>query len=150
MEQAQYVVIVGCGRLESILASQLSGQGHSVVVIDRKEGTFNHLGTEFSGFQIVGDAAELAILRQAKTDKVDCLLAVTGEDNLNLKAGLFSDEAICEQRISATLINHDAIEAKALGRFPRINLPECDRPLSGGGWGWVSRDTSDKPTRAPS
>ncbi|MDJ0703605.1 MAG: TrkA family potassium uptake protein [Leptolyngbyaceae cyanobacterium MO_188.B28] len=84
MERAQYVVVVGCGRLGSILASRLSGQGHSVVVIDWQESTFNHLATEFSGFQIVGDASELAILRQAKTDKADCLLAVTGEDNLNL------------------------------------------------------------------
>ena len=56
MAQSQYIVVVGCGRLGSILASRLSGQGHSVVVIDWDESTFNSLSIEFSGFPIVGDA----------------------------------------------------------------------------------------------
>ena len=83
-KKSQYIVIVGCGRLGSLLASQLSSQGHSVVVIDQQEKTFNNLSSEFSGFNVVGDAAELATLRQAKADKADCLLAVTSEDNINL------------------------------------------------------------------
>ncbi|MEL6164074.1 MAG: NAD-binding protein, partial [Cyanobacteria bacterium J06628_3] len=37
-----------------------------------------------SGFQIVGDATELAVLRSAKSDKADCLLAVTDSDNINI------------------------------------------------------------------
>ena len=83
-KNAQYIVIVGCGRLGSLLAGQLSAQGHSVVVIDQQEATFGNLSSEFSGFQVVGDAAEMATLRQAKADKADCLLAVTSEDNINL------------------------------------------------------------------
>ena len=81
---AQYIVVVGCGRLGSILASRLSSQGNSVVVIDPYEKSFNNLTSEFSGFQIVGDASELEVLRQAKADKADCLLAVTDNDNINL------------------------------------------------------------------
>ncbi len=80
----QYIVVVGCGRLGSILASQLSGEGNSVVVIDRHESVFDSLGGEFSGFHIVGDATELAVLRSAKADKADCLLAVTDSDNINI------------------------------------------------------------------
>ncbi|MGB3788593.1 MAG: TrkA family potassium uptake protein [Phormidesmis sp.] len=83
-KRSQYIVIVGCGRLGALLAGQLSSQGHSVVVIDQQEKTFNNLSSEFSGFNVVGDAAELATLRQAKVDKADCLLAVTSEDNINL------------------------------------------------------------------
>ncbi|MGB3296289.1 MAG: TrkA family potassium uptake protein [Phormidesmis sp.] len=83
-ESSQYIVIVGCGRLGSLLAGRLSAQGHSIVVIDQQEATFGNLSGEFSGFQIVGDAAELATLRKAKVDKADCLLAVTSEDNINL------------------------------------------------------------------
>ena len=81
---SQYIVVIGCGRLGSLLAAQLSAQGHSVVVIDRNEAAFDNLSAEFSGFQIVGDAAELATLKQAKADKANCLLAVTREDNVNL------------------------------------------------------------------
>lgn len=84
MASNKYIVIVGCGRLGSILACRLSSQGNSVVVIDPHESSFNNLNSEFSGFQITGDASELSILRAAKADKADCLLAVTDQDNINL------------------------------------------------------------------
>jgi trk system potassium uptake protein TrkA len=84
MLKFQYIVIVGCGRLGSLLASTLSSQGSSVVIIDRNRSTFDTLSIDFSGFEIAGDAAELAVLREAKINRADCLLAVTGSDNLNL------------------------------------------------------------------
>ncbi len=83
-DASKYIVVIGCGRLGSLLAGRLSAQGNSVVVIDQKESAFENLSSEFSGFQIVGDAAEMATLRQAKLDKADCLLVVTREDNVNL------------------------------------------------------------------
>ena len=83
-KDSQYIVVIGCGRLGSLLASQLSAQGHSVVVVDKDTDTFENLSGEFSGFQIVGDAAELSTLKQAKAGKANCLLAVTREDNVNL------------------------------------------------------------------
>jgi trk system potassium uptake protein TrkA len=79
-----YVIIVGCGRLGASLANQLSSLGSDVVVIDDDEGALRYLSTEFSGFQIVGNASELAVLRQAQIEKADCLLAITRHDNVNL------------------------------------------------------------------
>ena len=84
MSQTLYIVIIGCGRLGGTLASRLSGYGHNVVVVDRDETAFNLLTSEFSGFQVLGDASELAVLKHANCDQANCLLAVTGEDNLNL------------------------------------------------------------------
>lgn len=84
MVSNQYVIVVGCGRLGSLLANRLSSLGGSVVVIDREEAAFENLSTEFSGFRVTGDAAELAVLRQAGIDKTECLLAITSHDNVNL------------------------------------------------------------------
>lgn len=81
---SQYIVVVGCGRLGSMLASRLSSQGNSVVVIDPYESSFGNLSSDFSGFQITGDASEIEILRSAKVDQADCVLAVTDKDNINL------------------------------------------------------------------
>jgi trk system potassium uptake protein TrkA len=80
----QYIVVVGCGRLGSMLANQLSTRGSSVVVIDRDPAAFQNLSTDFSGFQVLGEAVELSVLRRAKVDKADCLLAVTRHDNVNV------------------------------------------------------------------
>jgi trk system potassium uptake protein TrkA len=84
MQPHQYVIIIGCGRLGSMLANQLSSLGSSVVVIDREESAFGNLSTEFSGFLVTGDAAELDVLRRARIDQADCLLAITQYDNVNL------------------------------------------------------------------
>jgi hypothetical protein len=41
MKNNRYILIVGCGRLGSHLANQLSRDGNSVVVIDKDETTFS-------------------------------------------------------------------------------------------------------------
>jgi trk system potassium uptake protein TrkA len=84
MIACQYTIVVGCGRLGSILANRLSRMGSNVVVVDREEAAFEKLSVEYSGFQVTGDAAELAILRRAGIERADCLLAATGHDNVNL------------------------------------------------------------------
>jgi trk system potassium uptake protein TrkA len=79
-----YIVIVGCGRLGSHLANRLSRTGHSVVVIDKDGGAFDQLTAEFGGFHIEGNATEFAVLKQAKIDKADVVIAATHDDNLNM------------------------------------------------------------------
>ncbi|MBN1293862.1 MAG: TrkA family potassium uptake protein [Candidatus Latescibacteria bacterium] len=81
---SKYIIIVGCGRLGSYLANRFSHTGHSVVVIDGKTESFEKLSLHFSGFKIEGDATELQVLKQAKIDRADLLLATTERDNINL------------------------------------------------------------------
>jgi trk system potassium uptake protein TrkA len=84
MTNDHYVVIVGCGRVGSLLANKLSGAGNSLVVIDIDESTFDDLSAEFSGFRLAGDATQVALLREAKLQKADTLIATTHDDNVNL------------------------------------------------------------------
>jgi trk system potassium uptake protein TrkA len=84
MQNNRYIVIVGCGRLGSHLANQLSRVGHSVVVIDSNEETFNALSPDFSGFRVLGDATQMAVLKEAKLKHADVFFATTHEDNVNL------------------------------------------------------------------
>jgi trk system potassium uptake protein TrkA len=84
MSQSLYVVIVGCGRLGSALAGRLSAEGHGVVAIDRDEHAFAGLPPEYSGFRLEGDATEISVLREAKMQKADVVVAATREDNINL------------------------------------------------------------------
>jgi len=92
MKNNRYIVIVGCGRLGSHLANQLSRAGHSVVVIDSNEATFSDLSPDFSGFRVSGDATQMAVLREAKLNKADVLIATTHEDNVNLMAAQVARE----------------------------------------------------------
>jgi trk system potassium uptake protein TrkA len=105
MLRYQYIVVVGCGRLGSILANRLSRSGSSVVVIDRDEAAFANLSTEFSGFQVIGDAAELAVLQRAQIDKADCLLAVTRHDNVNLMVAQVAKKVFRVPHVVARVFN---------------------------------------------
>ncbi|MEY2983871.1 MAG: Trk system potassium uptake protein TrkA [Cyanobacteriota bacterium] len=84
MAKTREIVVVGCGRLGSLLASYLSHAGHNVVIVDLRQSAFSQLSAEFSGFTVVGDATEMAILEQSRIHQADCLLAVTDQDNINL------------------------------------------------------------------
>ena len=84
MKKSLYIAVIGCGRLGSILASDLSQQGHEVVVIDRDKSAFARLAIEFSGFSLTGDASEMNLLQAAKLNKAQVAIAVTGKDNLNI------------------------------------------------------------------
>jgi trk system potassium uptake protein TrkA len=101
----QYVVVVGCGRLGSLLAGLLSQVGSSVVVIDRNEAAFEMLAPEFSGFRITGDAVEMEVLQNAKVHKAGCLLAVTEDDNVNLMVAQVAHEIFKVPRVMARVFD---------------------------------------------
>jgi trk system potassium uptake protein TrkA len=82
--EQEYIIIVGCGRMGSVMANRLSAEGHSVVVIDRDAAAFGRLSAAFSGFRMEGDAAESALLQQAKAAQADVVISATGDDNVNL------------------------------------------------------------------
>ncbi|WP_341479900.1 TrkA family potassium uptake protein [Anaerofilum hominis] len=77
------ILIAGCGRLGSGLASMLSARGHSVTVIDRDGRAFRRLPAEFAGFELQGDATDPDILRDAGVETAGLLVAATENDNVN-------------------------------------------------------------------
>lgn len=78
------VIIVGCGRMGAMMANSLSRRGESVIIIDIDDKAFHYLTTDFGGFQLVGDATEIEVLKQAKVEQADLILVLTGDDNINL------------------------------------------------------------------
>lgn len=101
MAKSLFIVVVGCGRLGSLLANGLSGQGHSVVVIDRRAEAFDDLSAEFSGFKVVGDAVESETLRKARAVDADCLIAAAEEDNVNLMVAQVAKDVFQVKRVIA-------------------------------------------------
>jgi trk system potassium uptake protein TrkA len=78
------VVIIGCGRLGSLLAGELSRLGSQVTIIDRDSAAFALLDVGYSGFRLTGDAVEHEVLLAADLQQADCLLTTTEKDTLNL------------------------------------------------------------------
>lgn len=80
------VIVVGCGRVGSQLATLLSVEGHNVVVIDKDSDAFKRLGTLFNGVTIKGLGFDEDVLEEAGVAHCDAFAAVTNLDNTNLMA----------------------------------------------------------------
>lgn len=81
-----YVVIIGCGRMGSTLAMELSNEGHDVAIIDSSENNLMRLGMGFNGERINGVEIDREVLKMAGIKMADVFLAVTPDDNINLMA----------------------------------------------------------------
>lgn len=80
------VIVVGCGRVGSQLATLLSVEGHNVTVIDKDAEAFRRLGTTFNGVTVRGLGFDEDVLEQAGAREADAFAAVTNLDNTNLMA----------------------------------------------------------------
>jgi trk system potassium uptake protein len=77
------IIVIGCGRVGSVLAYQLYKQGHAVTVIDQNASAFDNLPADFQGRLIEGDVLARNVLHRAEIEDADALAAVTSSDSLN-------------------------------------------------------------------
>ena len=78
------IIIVGCGKVGSTLAEQLSNEDHNVVVIDEKAEKIQHVTDRLDAMGIVGNGINHKTLIEAGITTADLLIAVTGDDEKNL------------------------------------------------------------------
>jgi trk system potassium uptake protein TrkA len=78
------VTIIGCGRVGARLAARLAQSGNEVTVIDIKRDAFVRLGADFPGATLQGSGLDVEVLKRAKIEQCDVVLALTGGDNRNL------------------------------------------------------------------
>ena len=99
------IVVVGCGRVGSQLATMLSVEGHNVVVIDRDESAFRRLGGTFNGVTIVGLGFDEEVLEEAGIREADAFAATTDLDNTNLMAAEVARSIFGVKHVVARLYN---------------------------------------------
>jgi len=80
------IIIMGCGRVGSALAVQLTAEGHDVRVIDRNPKSHRLLAAHFTGQFHIGNGYNRAVLSTAGIEQADAFIAVTSGDNSNIVA----------------------------------------------------------------
>lgn len=76
-------VVLGCGRVGSGLARELTHRGVEVVVVDRDPAALARLGDGFVGRKVVGSVLERPVLVEAGIERADAVAVVTGDDHVN-------------------------------------------------------------------
>jgi trk system potassium uptake protein len=98
-----HVIVVGCGRVGSELANNLSRRGHNVVIIDTDPDTFKRLGSTFNGITLRGFGYDEELLLEAGIEKCDALAAVTNSDSANMMAAEIASRIYHVERVVVRL-----------------------------------------------
>ena len=120
-------VIVGCGRVGAVVAEQLDGAGHEVLVIDVRTSAFARLADTFGGSAIRADGTDEEALRRAGAENADLFLALTEGDNRNVMAAQLAAEVLGARRVVAKVndpVRADAYAELGLATLCRTNLME--------------------------
>jgi trk/ktr system potassium uptake protein len=93
------VVIVGCGRVGSRLALQLTEEGHEVTVIDQAASAFGRLGDNFAGNALLGNGIDEDMLKRAGIEEADAFCALTNGDNRNIMSAQMAQHVFNVPRV---------------------------------------------------
>jgi trk system potassium uptake protein TrkA len=81
------VIVMGCGRVGSMVSTLLAAEGHQVTVIDNREpGAAERLGPNFKGRLLHGLGFDQAVLMDSGIKQADAFVAASPSDNANIVA----------------------------------------------------------------
>lgn len=104
-------VIVGCGRVGSVLADAFDRAGHQVIILDTKTTAFERLPSSFKGAAVRGDGTDEDTLRRAGAEHADMFMAMTEGDNRNVMSAQLATEALGARQVIAKI--NDPLRASA-------------------------------------
>lgn len=87
------IILVGCGKVGTALARQLSEEGHNVTIIDTNKARVEHISEAYDVMGITGNGSSITTLSEAGIEEADVFIAVTGSDELNLLCCMFAKKA---------------------------------------------------------
>lgn len=87
------IIIVGCGRVGTSIATELNLEGHDITVIDTKRDEVQNLSDTLDIMGIEGNGATYEILSEAGAESADLLIAATALDEINIYSCLMAKSA---------------------------------------------------------
>jgi trk system potassium uptake protein TrkA len=109
------VLILGCGRVGSALATLMSREHHEVRIVDRDSDAFRRLGSDFNGMRVVGNGIDEDVMHRASVDDADVFISVTNGDNTNIMAAQIAKEKFGVAKVLARI--YDPIRAEAYSKM---------------------------------
>ena len=84
------ILIIGDGKIGSVLAEQLSREKHEVTLVDRSGARLDQSNNERDVMVVEGNGAARAVQMDAGADRAALVIACTGEDERNLMCCLIA------------------------------------------------------------
>lgn len=87
------IIIVGCGKVGYALAEQLSEEGHDITFIDTNDNKLEQTLSVLDVQGVSGNGTSFRVQLEAGIKESDMLIAVTGQDEVNLLCCLIAKKA---------------------------------------------------------
>lgn len=78
------IIIAGVGKMGTTLTRQLSAEGYDITLIDRNPKVLEESQEKYDVMVVQGNCASMEVLEQAGILETDILIAMAGEDEINL------------------------------------------------------------------
>lgn len=129
------IIIVGDGKIGSVLAQQLSLEKHEVTLIDRNPEPLSQSNNDLDVMIVEGDGASHEVQREAGAEDADLLIACTGADELNLLCCLIAKKLGTRHTVARvrnpSYVNELSLIKDDLGLSMTINPEfECAREMA--------------------
>jgi trk system potassium uptake protein len=113
-----HIVIMGCGRVGSLIAHILEDHDHSVAIIDQDPEAFRKLRSGFKGTKVTGVGFDRDVLTEAGIERAGAFAAVSSGDNSNVIAARVARESFGVQRVVARIYDPRRAEV-----YQRLGIP---------------------------
>ncbi len=107
------IIIIGDGKIGSVLAEQLSKETHAVTLIDHYADPLEQSNKELDVMVVEGDGSSHLVQKEAGVETADLVIACTGADELNLLCCLIAKKLGAKHTI-ARVRNPKYVEELAL------------------------------------
>lgn len=87
------IIIVGCGKVGTSIATELNMEGHDIVVVDIDHNAVQNLSESLDIMGIEGNGATYDVLVDAGVETADLVIAAAARDEINLYTCLMSKAA---------------------------------------------------------
>ena len=94
------ILILGLGGVGYYLAKRLVHEGYAITVIEPDGKVVRHADGNLDARFIQGNAMSIECWREARAEKMDCLIAVTNNDAVNMMACLIADRFGIQRKIA--------------------------------------------------
>jgi len=97
------VIVMGCGRIGSLVSMMLSDHGHDVTVIDHDQNAAGRLSQKFKGRLVQGLGFDRDVLTEAGIEQADAFVSASSSDNANIVAARIARNVFHVPRVVARL-----------------------------------------------
>ncbi len=114
------VIIMGCGKVGTLVSRRMAEEGHDVTVINADESARDRLGPRFKGRLIVGIGFDRQVLLDAGIEQAEAFAATSTSDSTNIVAARIARNIYRVPRVVCRL--YDPRRAEIYNRLGLVTI----------------------------